>query len=33
MKSVASFAVFLCSEAGKDITGSVLPVDGGWTIE
>ena len=33
MKSVASFVVFLCSEAGKDITGSVLPVDGGWTIE
>ena len=33
MKSVASFAVFLCIEAGKDITGAVLPVDGGWTIE
>lgn len=33
MESVAGFVSFLCSEAGKDITGSVLPVDGGWTIE
>ncbi|MFM7009409.1 MAG: SDR family oxidoreductase [Betaproteobacteria bacterium] len=33
MESVAGFVSFLCSEAGKDITGAVLPIDGGWTIE
>lgn len=27
---VASMVVFLCSEAGRDITGAALPVDGGW---
>ena len=32
-KSVASFVVFLCSEAGQDITGAVLPIDGGHTIK
>lgn len=31
MESVAAMIRFLCSDAGRDITGSVLPIDGGWT--
>jgi 3-hydroxybutyrate dehydrogenase len=30
-QSVAAMAAFLCSPAGNDITGTVLPIDGGWT--
>jgi 3-hydroxybutyrate dehydrogenase len=30
-ESVAGLIVFLCGPGGRDITGSVLPVDGGWT--
>jgi len=29
-EDVAAAVAFLCSEAARDITGSVLPIDGGW---
>jgi len=29
-KDVGAFAVFLCSDAARDITGAPLPIDGGW---
>ncbi len=28
---VAAMAVFLCSDAAQGITGTALPIDGGWT--
>lgn len=29
--AVGAMAVFLCSEAARDITGAALPIDGGWS--
>jgi 3-hydroxybutyrate dehydrogenase len=29
-KSIAGVLVFLCGPAGDDMTGTVIPVDGGW---
>ncbi|WP_149535777.1 SDR family NAD(P)-dependent oxidoreductase [Siccirubricoccus phaeus] len=31
-EAVGAMAAFLCSEAGRDITGAVLPLDGGWSV-
>lgn len=31
VEEMAALAVFLCSDGAKSITGTALPVDGGWT--
>ncbi|MEP3676049.1 3-hydroxybutyrate dehydrogenase [Sulfitobacter sp.] len=31
VEEMASLAAFLCSDGAKSITGTALPVDGGWT--
>jgi 3-hydroxybutyrate dehydrogenase len=32
MEAVGALVVFLCSAAAQDITGTSLPIDGGWSI-
>jgi len=31
IEQVADLAIYLCSESASGITGSILPIDGGWT--
>ena len=31
MQNVGATVVFLCSPAAQDITGTTLPIDGGWS--
>ncbi|MES0812798.1 3-hydroxybutyrate dehydrogenase [Roseibium sp. SCPC15] len=33
IEQVAGYAVFLCSDTASAITGSILPIDGGWTAQ
>ncbi len=33
VEQVAGLAVFLCSHAAASITGTLLPIDGGWTAQ
>jgi len=30
---LGALTVFLCGEGGKSITGTALPMDGGWTAQ
>ena len=31
IEEVAALAIYLCSDAAKSITGTSIPIDGGWT--
>lgn len=33
IEDVAALAVYLCGDAARGITGSALPIDGGWTAK
>jgi 3-hydroxybutyrate dehydrogenase len=30
-QELAAFAVFLCTDAGRNFTGAAIPIEGGWT--
>ena len=32
-EQIGGLAMFLCTEAGASITGTALPIDGGWTAQ
>ena len=32
-EQLAALAVFLCTDAAASITGTALPVDGGWAAQ
>jgi 3-hydroxybutyrate dehydrogenase len=32
LEDVGAMVAFLCSAAGRDITGTVIPIDGGWSV-
>jgi 3-hydroxybutyrate dehydrogenase len=33
VEEIGALAVFLCTDAGRSITGAALPVEGGWTAQ
>ena len=33
VNQLAAYVVFLCSDAAAQITGTALPLDGGWTAQ
>lgn len=33
VEQIGAFCVFLCSDAASNITGAILPIDGGWVAQ